>query len=306
MSGKNGGTGDDIRVGGSEARRALGECTLLRGLTEEQRGALVARAQTRTFAPAETIFLMGSPGDCMMMVLSGSVRISVSSADGKELMLAIVRQGEMLGEIALFDRKERTADAVALTECRLAILERREILSFLESHPGALLRLIDMLCSRLRRTNEHIAELALLPLPVRLAKAMLRLATADGDPSVLAIRLSQRELGTMVGATRESINKCLRVWHRCDIIRMGGGAIAIANRAALEELAEPGESCVVDARSREKNRGIPAVTAGARSSRSCGSVATDEKIPLRQPASVMRGMTTGDRRLLERLRLSLV
>src|SRR5437879_5862253 len=83
----------------------LGNCALFRGLTDEERSALVGRAPTRTFVPDETIFLMGSPGDAMMAVLSGSVRISVSSPDGKELMLAIVRKGEVFGEIALLDRK---------------------------------------------------------------------------------------------------------------------------------------------------------------------------------------------------------
>ena len=68
----------------------LRSCMLFSGLTDDERTALVARAPTRTFAPGETVFLMGSRGDSMMAVLSGSVRISVSSPDGKELTLAIV------------------------------------------------------------------------------------------------------------------------------------------------------------------------------------------------------------------------
>jgi CRP-like cAMP-binding protein len=219
----------------------LGDSIVFHGLTHEERSALVARAPTRAFAPGETIFLMGSPGDTMMVVLSGSVRISVSSPDGNELMLAIVRRGEMFGEIALLDRKERTADATAMTACKLAILERREVLSLLERHPGALLRIVDVLCSRLRRTDQHIAELALLPVPVRLARALLRLATdtwSANDCAILQIRLPQRELGTIVGATRESVNKCLRAWQNRDLVRMSRGFVTILARTALEELAE--------------------------------------------------------------------
>ena len=210
----------------------LRSCMLFSGLTDDERTALVARAPTRTFAPGETVFLMGSRGDSMMAVLSGSVRISVSSPDGKELTLAIVQRDEIFGEIALLDRKERTADATAMTECRLAILDRREIQSFLEAHPAALLRIVDMLCARLRRTDQQLAELALLPVPVRLAKALLRVATT------LPIQLSQRELGALVGATRESINKCLRVWQGDGLVRMKKAFITIVDRKGLEELAE--------------------------------------------------------------------
>jgi CRP/FNR family transcriptional regulator, cyclic AMP receptor protein len=179
---------------------------------------------------------MGSQGDSMMAVLSGSVRISVSSPDGKELTLAIVQKDEIFGEIALLDRKERTADATAMTACRLAILERREILSFLEAHPAVLLRIVDMLCARLRRTDEQLAELALLPVPVRLAKALLRVA------STLPIQLSQRELGALVGATRESTNKCLRGWQSDGLVRMKKALITIVDRKGLEELAEAGQA----------------------------------------------------------------
>jgi CRP/FNR family cyclic AMP-dependent transcriptional regulator len=182
----------------------------------------------------------------MMAVLSGSVRISVSSADGRELTLAIVQKDEVFGEIALLDRKERTADATAMTACRLAILERREILAFLEAHPAALLRIVDMLCTRLRRTDQHIAELALLPIPVRLAKALLRVATTSSPPandrSTLPVQLSQRELGALVGATRESINKCLRGWQSDGLVRMKKALITIVDRKGLEELAEAGQA----------------------------------------------------------------
>ena len=221
---------------------ALRECSLVRGLTDKERSALFAHVPTRTFAPGEIIFLMGSPGDAMMAVLSGSVRISVSSPDGNELTLAIIRKGEMFGEIALLDRKERTADATALTACRLAILQRREILSFVERCPGALLRIVDLLCSRLRRTDQHIAELALLPVPVRLSKALLRLTTANSCAGNVAagrpVLLSQRELGAIVAASRESINKCLRAWQSQGIVLIKRGFVTIVDRPALEELAE--------------------------------------------------------------------
>jgi CRP/FNR family cyclic AMP-dependent transcriptional regulator len=223
---------------------ALADCFVFRGLKEQERGALVARAPKRTFARGETIFLMGSPGDSMMVVLRGTVRISVSSGDGGELMLAIVGRGEMFGEIALLDRLERTADATAMTACELAILQRREILSFLRHNPDTVLRLVDLLCSRLRRTDQHIADLALLPVPKRLAKVLLRLASADSRPIESCadgqIELSQTELAMMVGTSRESINKYLRLWQSHGLIRLKRNAIALLDRAVIAGLAESG------------------------------------------------------------------
>jgi CRP-like cAMP-binding protein len=94
-------------------------------------------------------------------VLTGNVRISVASADGKALVLAILVPGEIFGEIALLDGKERNADATAMTECSLATLDRSEILSLLERHPSALRHVIVILCDRLRKMNEHLADVTL-------------------------------------------------------------------------------------------------------------------------------------------------
>src|SRR5262249_46963633 len=160
-----------------EARRLLADCMLFRGLVENERDAVVARARLKHFAAGETIFLMGSPGDSMMAVLSGQIRISVPSPEGREIVLAIFQPGEVFGEIALLDGKERTADARAMTACDLAVLERRDVFGFLERQPNAWPRLVEVLCDRLRTTDQHIAEVALLQFPVRPAQGF----RAQGD-----------------------------------------------------------------------------------------------------------------------------
>jgi CRP-like cAMP-binding protein len=227
-----------------DARRLLANCMLFRGLVENERDAVVARARIRHFAAGETIFLMGSPGDSMMAVLSGQVRISVPSPEGREILLAIFQPGEVFGEIALLDGKERTADARAMTACDLAILERRDVFAFLERQPNAWPRLVEVLCDRLRTTDQHIAEVALLQLPVRLAKALLRMADSEANVAQgrggATVQLSQRELGNIVGAARESVNKCLREWQRSGLVRIEGTLITISDRATLEGVAEQG------------------------------------------------------------------
>jgi CRP/FNR family transcriptional regulator, cyclic AMP receptor protein len=224
-----------------DARRLLGDCVLFRKLAPQERSALVARARMRSFKAGDTIFLMGALHDSMIAVLSGEVRISMPSADGKEVVLAIVHAGEVFGEIAMLDGKPRSADAKALTDCNLAVLDRRDVLAVLERNPTAWLGLVEVLCSRLRHTDQHLVELALLELPVRLAKTLLRMVDAAGARAAnrMDLRLSQYELANVVGAARESVNKCLHEWQRAGIIRMERRVITIADRPALEAMAEP-------------------------------------------------------------------
>jgi CRP/FNR family cyclic AMP-dependent transcriptional regulator len=97
------------------------------------------------------------------------------------------------------------------------------------------------LCDRLRKTDEQLAEVALLQIPVRLAKVLLRMADdmeAGPRQKAYEIQLSQRELGNIVGATRESVNKCLRSWQTDGVVVVDKGLITITNRKSLEELVE--------------------------------------------------------------------
>jgi CRP/FNR family transcriptional regulator, cyclic AMP receptor protein len=226
-------------------RAVLAQCGLFRRLSHAEREALFARARTQRYAANESIFLMGAPGDSMVAVLKGTIRISVPSSDGKEIVLAILGPGEICGEIALLDGKERTADARAATDCSVVVLERRDVLAFFSQYPDAWSKLIDVLCERLRTADQQMAEFAMSPVPVRLAKALLRLATSDGQPvngrPVERVHLTQRELGNVIGATRESVNKYLRAWQRKGCVRIADRLIVITNRAAVEDLTEPDE-----------------------------------------------------------------
>src|SRR6266480_267803 len=224
-----------------DARRQLASCVLFRGLVAGERDALVSRARMRQFAASEPIFLMGLPGTSMMAVLNGSVRISIPSREGREIVLAMVQPGEGFGEIALLDGKERTADAHAVTACALAVLERRDVLEFLERHPNVWPRVVEVLCDRLRATNRQMAEVAMQQLPVRLAKALLRMTYVETlSRPTDRVHVSQRELGNIVGAARESVNKCLNEWQRSGWVRIERTAIAISDRTTLEHVAKPG------------------------------------------------------------------
>lgn len=226
-----------------DGRRLLERCSLFRGLADDTRRQLAAHAHRRRFAQGDVIFRIGSAGQSMMAVLAGSVRITVPSPQGKEIVLADIEAGQVFGEIALLDGKERTADAVAVTSCELLVLERRDLLPFIREHPEVGQKLLEVLCDRLRRADEHLTEIAFLELPVRLAKALLR-TTSDPATSGTARRstklsLSQRELANMIGGARESVNRCLGQWQDRGIIRLDKGWIYILSRDALKEIADP-------------------------------------------------------------------
>lgn len=223
-----------------EARRLIGECLLFRGLAEARRADLIARSHIRTYTPGETLFLMGDEGDCLMAVVKGRIRVSVTSSDGREMVLALLGPGEILGEIAVLDGRERTADAKAHSACTVAVVDRRDLLLLLERDPAAWRSLVEVLCARLRSTDQHIAEIALLDLPGRLASVLLRLTAEAGGKSLeRQLTISQRQLGEMVGASRESVNKCLSQWQRRGVVRVDGTTIHLINRAALQRAAVP-------------------------------------------------------------------
>jgi CRP-like cAMP-binding protein len=221
-------------------RQFLAQCNLFRVLPADERAKLIARAQIRKYAADATIFLKGSTGDSMMVVLSGHVRISVASPEGKEIIFVVLVAGEVFGEIAMLDGKERPEDARAASECRLAILNRCDVLTVLEQHPNAWPGLVGVLCERLRNADEQMAELALMSIPVRLAKALLRMTAIERQPGnrLSQVPLSQREIGSLIGATRESVNRWLSHWQRMGILQIEENLITVADRQALEELTQ--------------------------------------------------------------------
>jgi CRP-like cAMP-binding protein len=155
-------------------------------------------------------------------------------------VVTIFYEGDVFGEIALLDGKERSADATAATDCELLVVPRRSFLRLLEHRPELCIELMVVLCERLRRTNEQVEDFAFLDLEARIAKVLVRLAQEEGPrapASRLGLKISQRALGELVGGSRESVNKHLQDWKRSGIIAIEKGAILIRDLDALTELA---------------------------------------------------------------------
>jgi CRP-like cAMP-binding protein len=123
------------------------ECVLFRHVERREIEALFTRIRIRDFAASETIFVIGSPADSMMIVLRGTVQISVTPPKAQPL-LTILSPGEIFGEVALLDGSARLADAIASTDCSLAIVDRHDMLAFLEQNPGAWQDIVSVLRER--------------------------------------------------------------------------------------------------------------------------------------------------------------
>ena len=148
---------------------------------------LATRARRATYAPGQAIFRKGDAGLGLFAVLSGLVRISLPSENGRELVLRLIGPNEVFGEIALLDGGQRTADASAAANCHLLFLDRRDFLAALADEPGFGIKLLAFLCRRLRQTSEQVEDLTFADPSIRLAKALLQLAERQGTiPIVMA------------------------------------------------------------------------------------------------------------------------
>jgi CRP/FNR family transcriptional regulator, cyclic AMP receptor protein len=215
---------------------------LLRHLRPEELQRLAASSTITRHAPQSMIFHKGDPGDSMMAVVSGRVKICTYSVHGKELILNIIDKGGLFGEIAVLDGQTRSADAIAIGDTELLVLERRRLLPFISGDKEIAARLIAILCQRFRQTNEQLEDALLRNAPSRLARCLLRLADAlgesDGNGRRLTIRLSQQQIGTLIGVSREITNKYMVEWTRAGYLSSSNGFIRIDDPQMLRDLSE--------------------------------------------------------------------
>ena len=224
-----------------DRRAALERHFLFAQLKPGELHGILALAVERRYTNGQVIFQKGEEGTSLMLVLQGRVRISVSSEEGKEIILNTIEPGQIFGEIALIDGKPRSADATALGPCTLLMIRRGEFIPFLKQNPEVAVQLLTVLCKKLRDTSEIAEIVGLHSIPARLARLLLRLAESEGTSTQegihVPVKLSQRDMGNLIGATRESVNKQLRAWQEEGHIGMEQGSITLLDEEAIEEIA---------------------------------------------------------------------
>ena len=224
-----------------QEKRQIFESHLLFGkLSASEIDSLISYSRLERYPAGREIFAKGSPGQSLVAVLRGRIKISSLSNEGKEIVFNIINAGEIFGEIAVLDGEERSADATAMTECEVLVLNRRDFLHLLENRTDLCMIMLRILCQRLRQTSEQVEDVMFRHLESRLAKKLLQLAESVGlhglQSNSVELHLSQRELGNMAGGSRESVNKILQNWHRQGLIDLGKASVLIRDIQALRRL----------------------------------------------------------------------
>ena len=209
---------------------------LLARLEEEELRALASNGHVHNYSNGSALFHEGDPGDSLYIVIEGGVRIVVASPKGEEATVALLGPGECVGDLALLDGKPRSASAIASGNTKTLVVRRDDFTQWLAERPKAAFALLETLSLRVRRTDEALADFAFLDLPQRLAKRLLNVASIQQDGHKLAgfqIRIMQAELASMLGVSRESVNKQLNRFARDGWISLSRGTVTLDDAEAL-------------------------------------------------------------------------
>lgn len=223
------------------ARRAiLSRAQIFEGLSASDLDAILLHAIVRRFGRGEVILHRGDPSPGIFIIASGKVRVSLVSEDGKEVTLVIIGSGEVLGEISLLDGGACSADATVQEDCVTLAIERSQFHRLLRLNSELCLHLLAMLSRRLRRLTSALEDMAPYDLPGRLGRLLLRLAEEHGaihhNGIRIELKISQRDLSTLVGGSREKVNRQLRRWEQDGVLTREGRWMVILQPDALAPL----------------------------------------------------------------------
>jgi CRP/FNR family transcriptional regulator, cyclic AMP receptor protein len=195
----------------------------------------------RRYPGGQALFHMGDEGGSLYIIERGRVKITIPSSSGEELILAILGAGDFLGDLSLFDGKPRSATVQALEETDTLCLHREDLLALMRNRFDVVEKILEVLARRIRDTDVLLAEAHFLDITSRLAKKILELGDTfgirEGGQVRIGMKITQKELASMIGATRESINKQLKALRDQGLVRISGGTIEILNRERLVQKA---------------------------------------------------------------------
>jgi CRP/FNR family transcriptional regulator, cyclic AMP receptor protein len=219
----------------------LQQIPLFEGLGDEDLEKLAGSLVRRRYPKGQVLFHKGDEGGSLYILQGGRVKVAIPSPQGEEMILTILSAGEILGELSLIDGKPRSATVEALEDTEVLCLRRDDFLGFLAARFDAVLRVLEVLSRRLRDTDALLAESYFLDITSRMAKKILDLGklfgVEEGGKVRIAVRLTQRDLASMVGATRESINKQFRWFREQGLVRLEEGYLTIVDPVRLARRA---------------------------------------------------------------------
>jgi CRP-like cAMP-binding protein len=226
-----------------KAAGLLGRAGLFGGLPPETLRRLADRAVIRRYGRRQLIFHEGDPAESFFLIVDGSVKVFRASAEGETVILVTLEPGESFGELALLDGGPRSASAEALQDTVVLALERGPFLQTMSEEPLVAEALITQLGAILRRLTDHAADLVFLDLHGRVAKWLLHMADTHGRPeeggTELDLQLTQSEIASIVGGSRQSVNQVLRSFERRGYVELHGRSMSLKDPDALRRRATP-------------------------------------------------------------------
>lgn len=218
-----------------EIRKLIGRVAIFAGVPTAQLDRLARAARHVRYQEGGTLFRRGEPGEGMILIVDGLVRLHVATGQGRELTLAIVGPGEPIGEVALIDGGPRSAEATALTPVRGILLRHTDASAVVSSDVAVANALLRTLAARLRRTTEQTEAVGLLSLTARVAKVLLQLSSIDPSGCV---RVSQGQIAALAAATRPKVNSVLTDFRSRGLVEPSRAGLRILDKAKLRELGE--------------------------------------------------------------------
>jgi CRP/FNR family transcriptional regulator, cyclic AMP receptor protein len=213
----------------------LRETSLFGRVPASDLASLATVSRLRAFRRGQVVFMTGDPGDTLIVVVSGRVKVVARAADGAELTLTVIGPGGVLGELSAADGGPRSTDAQTLDECQLLFVPRDQVWDICSRVPAAAQALAGSLAATLRRLTESASDLVFLDLPRRVAKVLL--SQPMGDDGIIRLKMSQEELAHQTGVTRQSVNAALRGFERRGWIEVRDRAVVVTQAAALGQFA---------------------------------------------------------------------
>ncbi|MEH6418993.1 Crp/Fnr family transcriptional regulator [Pseudomonas sp. CGJS7] len=219
---------------------ALSADPWLRDLSTEVVAQLAAMSVRRRLRDGELLYARGDAADGLYGVVRGRIRLSVPTANGREMLFVLFEPGSWFGEVSMFDGEPRPQDARAVGESEILLLPRVRFLALLDEHPELYRGFTRLLCRKLRTALEFVEDALSLPLAARLGKRVLELARVygvdDAQGRLIDLPLPQDDLASMLGATRQSVSKELKSWEQQGWIALRYRHVVLRDAAALERM----------------------------------------------------------------------
>lgn len=214
---------------------------MISALSPEQRGRLEKLTRMLEVKRGTRIYLPGDPSDQIFLLKSGIIKISMTTADNREVILAFLHAGDIFGELAVVDNAPRDHVAEAYDDCVVCAMSRDTIVRVIQETPEIGFQITKLIGLRLRTFRSRIEELLCKSAHARLAHALLELAehhgVSDTDGVLITLKLSQGDLGRLVGLSRETVNGILQEWREQKLLEMDRRSVRLRDPKRLRQLA---------------------------------------------------------------------